>query len=151
MADEHNKWLDRDAAERLLRGEPLEAVDAVTRARAARLAETLDALAVTRVDGGELRGEAAALAAFRKARESVAEEPGAAPPKARHARPAGLSPRSPRSTDPWAGRATRTQMPTPKGTPVPTSAVSASRDPTRGPSAGAARCGSGWPPRSPDA
>ncbi|MFI9775968.1 hypothetical protein ACIHCV_14805 [Streptomyces sp. NPDC051956] len=89
MADEHNKWLDRDAAERLLRGEPLEAVDAVTRARAARLAETLDALAVTRVDGDELRGEAAALAAFRKARESVAEEPGAAPLKARHARPRG--------------------------------------------------------------
>ncbi|MER7199417.1 hypothetical protein CG723_19405 [Streptomyces sp. CB01635] len=89
MADEHNKWLDRDAAERLLRGEPLEAVDAATRARAARLAETLDALAVTRVEGGELRGEAAALAAFRKARESVAEEPGAAPLKARHARPRG--------------------------------------------------------------
>lgn len=89
MADEHNKWLDRDAAERLLRGEPLEAVDAATRTRAARLAETLDALAVTRVDGGELPGEAAALAAFRKARESGAQEPGAATPKARHARPRG--------------------------------------------------------------
>ncbi|WP_432167153.1 hypothetical protein [Streptomyces sp. bgisy031] len=89
MADEHNKWLDRDAAERLLRGEPLEAVDAATRAQAARLAGTLDALAVTRVDGGELPGEAAALAAFRKARESGAEEPGAAIPKARHARPRG--------------------------------------------------------------
>ncbi|WP_405782939.1 hypothetical protein OG512_28505 [Streptomyces sp. NBC_01378] len=89
MADEHNKWLDRDAAERLLRGEPLEAVDAATRARAARLAGTLDALAVTRVDGGELPGEAAALAAFRKARESGAQEPGSATPKARHARPRG--------------------------------------------------------------
>ncbi|MET7516123.1 hypothetical protein ABZS88_22120 [Streptomyces sp. NPDC005480] len=96
MADEHNKWLDRDAAERLLRGEPLEAVDAVTRARAARLAETLDALAVTRVDGGELPGEAAALAAFRKVRESGAQEPGAVPLKARHARPRGaLAPVSP--------------------------------------------------------
>ncbi|MFD4650261.1 hypothetical protein [Streptomyces sp. NPDC058441] len=89
MADEHNKWLDRDAAERLLRGEPLEAVDAATRARAARLAETLDTLAVTRVDGGELPGEAAALAAFRKARESGAQEPGTATPKARHARRRG--------------------------------------------------------------
>ncbi|MFE2988319.1 hypothetical protein [Streptomyces sp. NPDC059262] len=89
MADEHNKWLDRDAAERLLRGEPLEAVDAATRTRAARLAETLDALTVTRVDGGELPGEAAALAAFRKARESGAQEPGRATPKARHARPRG--------------------------------------------------------------
>ncbi|NDZ98700.1 hypothetical protein G3I28_05010, partial [Streptomyces sp. SID10116] len=27
MADEHHKWLDRDAAERLLRGEPLEGID----------------------------------------------------------------------------------------------------------------------------
>ncbi|MFE5009525.1 hypothetical protein [Streptomyces sp. NPDC056696] len=89
MADEHNKWLDGDAAERLLSGEPLEAVDAATRTRAARLAETLDALAVTRVDGGELPGEAAALAAFRKARESGAQEPGAATSKARHARPRG--------------------------------------------------------------
>ena len=44
MADEHNKWLDRDAAERLLRGEPLEAVDADTRDQADRLAEALDAL-----------------------------------------------------------------------------------------------------------
>ncbi|MFG2658073.1 hypothetical protein [Streptomyces sp. NPDC048425] len=89
MADEHNKWLDRDAAERLLRGEPLEAVDAATRARAARLAETLDALAVTRVDGGELPGEAAALAAFRKVRESGAEESGTATSKARRARSRG--------------------------------------------------------------
>ncbi len=33
MADEQDKWLDRDAAERLLRGEPLEDVDPHARAR----------------------------------------------------------------------------------------------------------------------
>ncbi|MEU6663639.1 hypothetical protein [Streptomyces sp. NPDC046821] len=73
MADEQNKWLDRDAAERLLRGEPLEAADAATLARAERLARTLDALAVTRDDGGELPGEAAAMAAFREARGAAAK------------------------------------------------------------------------------
>ncbi|MCZ1001662.1 hypothetical protein O1M63_32260 [Streptomyces mirabilis] len=45
MADEQDKWLDRDAAERLLRGEPLEAVDADTQGRAKRLADVLGALA----------------------------------------------------------------------------------------------------------
>ncbi|MFD6436954.1 hypothetical protein [Streptomyces venezuelae] len=34
MADEHHKWLDRDAAERLLRGEPLEGIDSSARADA---------------------------------------------------------------------------------------------------------------------
>ncbi|MFE7762718.1 hypothetical protein [Streptomyces sp. NPDC057438] len=72
MADEQYRWLNRDAAERLLSGEPLEAVDAHTRARADRLAEALDALAAevapepTR--DPELPGEEAALAAFRTAR-----------------------------------------------------------------------------------
>ncbi|MGW0819868.1 hypothetical protein [Streptomyces sp. NPDC002845] len=75
MADEHYKWLDRDAAERLLRGEPLEAVDADTRAQADRLAGALDALSaeVPPADS-ELRGEEAALAAFRKARAELADE-----------------------------------------------------------------------------
>lgn len=69
MADEQYGWLDSDAAERLLRGEPLDAVDADTRARASRLAEALAALAGTPPPAGaELPGEAAALAAFRAAR-----------------------------------------------------------------------------------
>ncbi|WP_051819356.1 hypothetical protein [Streptomyces sp. NRRL S-920] len=89
MADEQDKWLDRDAAERLLRGEPLEGVDPHVRARADRLAQALGALAAT--DGptapgdadagagagaaaGELPGEAAALAAFRAARAESARE-----------------------------------------------------------------------------
>ncbi|WP_217185413.1 hypothetical protein [Streptomyces sp. AC495_CC817] len=72
MADEQYRWLNRDAAERLLRGEPLEAVDADTRDRAARLAEALGALtpdvAPVSSRSPELPGEEAALAAFRSVR-----------------------------------------------------------------------------------
>ncbi|MEV7195929.1 hypothetical protein AB0N81_29595 [Streptomyces sp. NPDC093510] len=99
MADEQHQWLDRDAAERLLRGEPLEGIDPDTRPEADRLAQALAALAaqtaqaaqVAQADSGvenaagsapravagsgELPGEAAALAAFRAAR---AENAGAA-------------------------------------------------------------------------
>ena len=44
MADEQYKWLDRSAAERLLRGEPLDIVDADTRDEADGLARALRAL-----------------------------------------------------------------------------------------------------------
>jgi hypothetical protein len=67
MADEQYRWLDRETAERLLRGESLEAVDAATRDQAERLAKALGALAAEApLSSGELPGEAAALAAFRK-------------------------------------------------------------------------------------
>ncbi|MET7855511.1 hypothetical protein ABZT48_47090 [Streptomyces avermitilis] len=70
MADEQYRWLDRDAAERLLRGESLEAVDADTREQVERLAEALGALAAEPLpNSAELPGEAAALAAFRTARQ----------------------------------------------------------------------------------
>ncbi|MFB7245257.1 hypothetical protein CW362_16225 [Streptomyces populi] len=69
MADEQYGWLDRDAAERLLNGEPLEAVDPGTRDQVDRLTEALGALAAgPEPSSDELPGEAAALAAFRKAR-----------------------------------------------------------------------------------
>jgi len=69
MADEHYRWLDRDVAERLLRGESLEAVDVDTREQADRLARALGALAADPPPGStELPGEAAALAAFRETR-----------------------------------------------------------------------------------
>ena len=75
MADEQYRWLDRDMAERLLRGEPLDAVDADNRDQADRLTEALEALdalgtrtAESTPADAELPGEAAALAAFRKAR-----------------------------------------------------------------------------------
>ncbi|GGX67426.1 hypothetical protein GCM10010358_22210 [Streptomyces minutiscleroticus] len=75
MADEQDKWLNREAAERLLRGEPLECADAAVRARADRLAGTLRALAAgTPPTGPELPGEAAAVAAFRQARTGAAAE-----------------------------------------------------------------------------
>ncbi|MBW8701341.1 hypothetical protein MBT84_17180 [Streptomyces sp. MBT84] len=69
MADEQYRWLDSDAAERLLRGEPLDAVDDVARAHAARIAETLSELAAPPLPtSDELPGEASAVAAFRAAR-----------------------------------------------------------------------------------
>jgi hypothetical protein len=89
MADEY-RWLDREAAERLLRGEsPDDAVPPAAREQAERLSRTLDALSASLTDAratepdpaaasasvaptGELPGEAAALAAFRAARAEAA-------------------------------------------------------------------------------
>ncbi|WP_069763507.1 hypothetical protein [Streptomyces sp. LUP47B] len=69
MADESYEWLDLETAERLLRGESLEAVDPADRDQAERLAKTLEALtAEPAPTSGGLPGEEAALAAFRKVR-----------------------------------------------------------------------------------
>ncbi|MGY5036340.1 hypothetical protein ACWC9U_37245 [Streptomyces sp. 900116325] len=65
MADEQHEWLDKDAAERLLRGEPVDPVDGHARTEAARLLAVLAAARGARTADGELPGEAAALAAFR--------------------------------------------------------------------------------------
>ncbi|MFD5540839.1 extensin, partial [Streptomyces sp. NPDC127079] len=75
MADEQYTWLNGETAERLLRGESLEAVDESARDQAERLAARLGALSAraTAADT-ELPGEEAAVAAFRKARESAEEE-----------------------------------------------------------------------------
>ncbi|MFF3840377.1 hypothetical protein [Streptomyces sp. NPDC001930] len=77
MADERYQWLDQEAAERLLRGEPVDAVDDHARSRAERLAGALDA-ARTPAARTELPGEAAALAAFREAHAERAAAPVAA-------------------------------------------------------------------------
>jgi hypothetical protein len=93
MADDRYSWLDEDAAERLLRGEPVDAAvgseDACARTQAERLAVALadvlaeaacnrmpgpraeaeDGLTAGELPGGELPGEAAAASAFRKAVE----------------------------------------------------------------------------------
>ncbi|MFJ2396235.1 hypothetical protein ACIOTI_26235 [Streptomyces sp. NPDC087843] len=96
MADEDYRWLDREAAERLLRGEPLEAVDADTKERVERLAEVLASLvAEPAPDGAELPGEAAALAAFRATRAgrdgvSAQAVAGRDPRAAAHSADAGL-------------------------------------------------------------
>ncbi|MFC8870100.1 hypothetical protein ACFUAC_21030 [Streptomyces sp. NPDC057148] len=80
MADEQDRWLDRETAEILLRGESLEAVDPAARDRAERLAEALGALTAPPVPTSEeLPGEAAALAAFRKVRAERADEAAGAP------------------------------------------------------------------------
>ncbi|MFE9300065.1 hypothetical protein [Streptomyces sp. NPDC006856] len=69
MADEHYEWLDKDTAERILRGEPVVPVGDEAPADAFRLAEALgEARAGLRVPAGELPGEDAVLAAFRQAR-----------------------------------------------------------------------------------
>lgn len=74
MADEQYRWLDRKTAERLLSGEPPEAVDGASRAEAERLAAALRALsAAPPPTSDELPGEAAAMAAFRKARAERAD------------------------------------------------------------------------------
>lgn len=74
MADEQDKWLNRETAERLLRGEPLEAVDPSARDQAERLSRMLGALSAEAAPApSELPGEQAALAAFRKAREAAAD------------------------------------------------------------------------------
>ncbi|MEB8338624.1 hypothetical protein [Streptomyces endophyticus] len=72
MADEHDKWLNRDAADRLLRGEaPAEAPDDARRADL--LTAALHALAeVPTGPQGELPGEDAALKAFRETRAVTA-------------------------------------------------------------------------------
>ncbi|MFC8533626.1 hypothetical protein ACFUJY_06690 [Streptomyces sp. NPDC057249] len=68
MADEQYAWLDKEAAEKLLRGEPVDPAEGRPRQDAERLATALDAVARTaRPATGELPGEAAALAAFRAA------------------------------------------------------------------------------------
>ncbi|MFH9576003.1 hypothetical protein [Streptomyces sp. NPDC017230] len=74
MADEQDRWLDRETAEILLRGESPEAVDPAVRDRAERLARALGALSAPPVpSSAELPGEAAALAAFRKVRAERAD------------------------------------------------------------------------------
>ncbi|MGW2472065.1 hypothetical protein [Streptomyces sp. NPDC001665] len=68
MADEQYAWLDKEAAEKLLRGEPVDPAEGRPRQDAERLAAALAAAARTaRPATGELPGEAAALAAFRAA------------------------------------------------------------------------------------
>ncbi|MER5731108.1 hypothetical protein ABT084_22745 [Streptomyces sp. NPDC002138] len=70
MADDRTRWLDKAAADRLLRGEPVDPRgDHRTRADAARLRDALDSLAPDprTAATAELPGEAAALAAFRAA------------------------------------------------------------------------------------
>ncbi|WP_329230445.1 hypothetical protein [Streptomyces canus] len=90
MADESYGWLDLETAERLLRGESLEAVDAADRDQAERLAKTLEALtAEPAPTSGGLPGEEAALAAFRKVRAARADDWVSPPARGLHRAGAG--------------------------------------------------------------
>ncbi|MGO4462195.1 hypothetical protein AB4039_33635 [Streptomyces sp. M-16] len=76
MADEHNAWLDKAAADELLcpgAGPVASGADPRARAEAARLRAALDALTPSRPGAGELPGEAAAVAAFLAARAAAPE------------------------------------------------------------------------------
>ncbi|MET9954592.1 hypothetical protein ABZ135_24030 [Streptomyces sp. NPDC006339] len=93
MADERYQWLDQEAAERLLRGEPVDPVDDASRAQAELLARALDTARTPTAAAmdGELPGEAAALAAFRKAvAERATAATAAAPGSAGRSAPADL-------------------------------------------------------------
>ncbi|MET9321224.1 hypothetical protein ABZX75_13710 [Streptomyces sp. NPDC003038] len=92
MADERNRWLDEAAADRLLRGDPVEPVgpgaDSGARHDAARLRAALDALEALAEPaplGAELPGEAVAVAAFRAAHGGTA--PGTRPDAGSDVRP----------------------------------------------------------------
>ncbi|MET9432787.1 hypothetical protein [Streptomyces sp. NPDC006551] len=92
MADERYQWLDQEAAERLLRGEPVDPVDDHAREQAERLAQALaSARPVPPVLAAEaeLPGEAAALAAFRKATAERASLAASSPAPSFVSSPAG--------------------------------------------------------------
>ncbi|MGA5580483.1 hypothetical protein ACPCIY_04770 [Streptomyces thermodiastaticus] len=145
MADEQYRWLDRDTAERLLRGEPPGTADTAVTARAERLARALDSLTAGLCPeppaDEELPGEAAALAAFRKARAEAADAArsagtaeaglgGACPPGVPGCR------RPTRACSGWADDRARGRTSGAAG---------------RGTRSGAARCGWHCPPRWPRA
>ncbi|MFE2290133.1 hypothetical protein [Streptomyces sp. NPDC059452] len=72
MADEQYEWLDKDAAEKLLRGEPVVPLGDQARGDALRLAEALGAARPgRRTPTGALPGEDAVLAAFRQANRAA--------------------------------------------------------------------------------
>ncbi|MFI7365941.1 hypothetical protein ACIBO4_27740 [Streptomyces sp. NPDC050149] len=86
MADEQHEWLDKEAAEKMLRRAPVDPSDGPPRNEAERLAAALDAVARTaRPAAGELPGEAAALAAFRAVRRPTARTAAVTAPAARAA------------------------------------------------------------------
>ncbi|MFJ9406226.1 hypothetical protein [Streptomyces sp. NPDC101393] len=100
MADDRYDWLDKDAAERLLRGDPVSARDGDG---AHELRQLLDAAAAVGAAGRpaptELPGEGAALAAFRKAGPGAGDgartrTSGAVVPTVHTTRPGGIAERT---------------------------------------------------------
>jgi hypothetical protein len=87
-AEDRYSWLDEKAAELLLRGQPV-AAQGVRDAE--RLAGALDGITVPFESQREMRGEAAAVAAFREARSQVPRGAGVTPRSARNQRASHLS------------------------------------------------------------
>ncbi|MFF4951541.1 hypothetical protein [Streptomyces chattanoogensis] len=77
MADDPYDWLDKDAAERLLRGDPVGATGDGDGARELQqLLEAAAALGAAPAASTELPGEAAAVAAFHRAQQGSGARPG---------------------------------------------------------------------------
>ncbi|MCZ0980998.1 hypothetical protein O1L60_23990 [Streptomyces diastatochromogenes] len=141
MADERYQWLDQEAAERLLRGEPVEAVDDHARVQAERLAEALGTARVPAVPPSartELPGEAAALAAFRAATAERTAAVAVTAASASAVAPDSASDAASASASASAGRTGAAELGRVRLAPSPTRRA-----------AGDVPCGTGWPPRSP--
>ncbi|MFE3514821.1 hypothetical protein [Streptomyces sp. NPDC059166] len=101
MADEQQAWLDAELAERLLRGESVEAVDDHAGQEIRRLEAALRVLRTPGPAGGELPGEAAVMAAFREAPrgarrpDAAVSETGTGQPEALHTVRIGVAPTAP--------------------------------------------------------
>ncbi|MGW2839520.1 hypothetical protein ACWCWD_17160 [Streptomyces sp. NPDC001493] len=106
MADDRDEWLDRDAAEKLLRGEPVLPPGVQARSAARSLSDALGAARPGSSADGELPGEEAALAAFRQ----VGPMRGA-PGAGRHRRPVGPVPEA--GTAPGGGALDPVRLGTP--------------------------------------
>ncbi|MCA1218821.1 hypothetical protein [Streptomyces sp. 8L] len=118
MADERDQWLDKDTAERLLRGDSVESLDAYAGAEAARVASALRDLALiahaNEPDGperprdgagspgttGPTPGETAAVAAFRRARQDRTSAHTGRAPRTEGTRLDGSRTGSPRAESP---------------------------------------------------
>ncbi|MGW2278831.1 hypothetical protein [Streptomyces sp. NPDC001770] len=110
MADDRDEWLDRDAAEKLLRGEPVVPPGAEARSAARSLSDALGAARSGSSADDELPGEEAALAAFRQV-GPVRGTPG----PGRHRRPVGPIPEA--GTAPGAGMLDPVRLGTPPSPP----------------------------------
>ncbi|MEU9111808.1 hypothetical protein AB0D04_08470 [Streptomyces sp. NPDC048483] len=75
MADEPYEWLDKDAAERLLRGDPVGAPDGDGARELQQLLDAAAAVGAGPAPSAELPGEAAAVAAFRRAQHGSGARP----------------------------------------------------------------------------
>ncbi|WP_169314193.1 hypothetical protein [Streptomyces piniterrae] len=76
MADDPYNWLDKDAAERMLRGDPVGPRDGVGARELEQLLEAAKAVGAAIPEATELPGEDAALAAFRSARHGTGARTG---------------------------------------------------------------------------